>query len=256
MVSKMRFGAKKTTKPTSGSDVEADKSKKVLRGNENNSEGEKEIQNTEQTSTKQRDFSEEIHVIKSVEGHKAPTTEDTVPGRYGQTLFIAASQKSDLYNVYNDMKYLLNVFDTSPQFRLFVNNAGLNINQIGTVMNDVSSCGGFCNTSIAFFNLLAENKRFMYINKVAENYIRNYKLLSKEEKITIISANELDERQKTRVKEALLANPENKGKNFIIDYTVNSAIIGGLQMYSENKFMDLSLNSRIDKLKDEVNKII
>ena len=29
----MKFGAKKTTKPTSGSDIEADKTKKVLRGN-------------------------------------------------------------------------------------------------------------------------------------------------------------------------------------------------------------------------------
>ena len=34
------------------------------------------------------------------------------------------------------------------------------------------------------------------------------------------------------------SNPENEGKIFIIDFTVNPSIIGGLQMYTENKFMD------------------
>jgi len=96
----------------------------------------------------------------------------------------------------------------------------------------------------------------MYINEIAKKYIRSYLLLTKEEKITIISAQELTEAEKNQVRAALLANPENEGKTFIIDYSVNPTIIGGLQMYTENKFMDLSLSSRLDKIKDEVNKLI
>ena len=81
-------------------------------------------------------------------------------------------------------------------------------------------------------------------------------MLSKEEKIQIISATELNDNQRTRVREALEANPENKGKTFIIDFTVNASIKGGLQMYTENSFMDLSLNSRVEKLKESVNRYI
>lgn len=96
----------------------------------------------------------------------------------------------------------------------------------------------------------------MYINDIAKKYVRSYSLLTNEEKISIISAVELSESEKNEVKSSLEANPENKGKTFIIDYSVNPAIMGGLQMYTENKFMDLSLSSRVDRIRDEVNKLI
>lgn len=91
---------------------------------------------------------------------------------------------------------------------------------------------------------------------MAKKYIRSYTLLTNEEKISIISATELSEEDRKQVKTALESNPENQGKTFIIDFSVNPSIMGGLQMYTENKFMDLSLSSRVDRIKDEVNKLI
>ena len=80
--------------------------------------------------------------------------------------------------------------------------------------------------------------------------------MTKEEKISIISAVELSQNERNQVKVALESNPENEGKTFIIDFSVNESIIGGLQMYTENKFMDLSLSSRLDRIKDEVSKMV
>lgn len=120
----------------------------------------------------------------------------------------------------------------------------------------MATAGEFCNTTVKFCDLLGKNKRFMFVNDIAKKYIRSYGLLTNEEKITIISAQDLSESERNEVKSALEANPENKGKTFIIDYTVNPSIQGGLQMYTENKFMDLSLSSRLDKIRDEVNKLI
>lgn len=105
-------------------------------------------------------------------------------------------------------------------------------------------------------DLVGKNKRFMYINEIAKKYSKLYLLLTKEEKITIISAYQLSPSQQNDVKKALLANKENEGKTFIIDYEINPNLIGGLQMYTENKFMDMSLSSRIDKIKEELNKMI
>lgn len=141
-------------------------------------------------------------------------------------------------------------------FRIFSDNSGLNSSQISSFVNELATCGGFCNTTIKFCELLGKNKRFMYINEIAKKYCRSYLLLTKEEKISIISAQELNADERTQVKNALESNPENEGKIFIIDYSVNPNIIGGLQMYTENKFMDLSLTSRLDKIKEEVNKMI
>ncbi len=141
-------------------------------------------------------------------------------------------------------------------FRIFSNNSGLNSSQISSFVNELATCGEFCNTTVKFCELLGKNKRFMYINDIAKKYCRSYLLLTKEEKISIISAQELNEHERADVKKALESNPENEGKIFIIDYSVNPNIIGGLQMYTENKFMDLSLSSRLDKIKEEVNKMI
>lgn len=197
-----------------------------------------------------------VKEIKSVHNHKSPFSEDTVAGRYAQTCFITASKSEDLYNVFQDMSYLHEVYTQSEAFRTFSDNAGLNEKQINTYVAELGQCGNFCKSTYAFLDLLGKNKRFMYVNEVAKRYIRAYSLLSKEEKIKIISASELNEKQKSLVKEALHANPDNTGKSFIIEYEVNPQILGGLQLYSENRFMDLSLNSRVDKLKEEVNKFL
>jgi F-type H+-transporting ATPase subunit O len=132
----------------------------------------------------------------------------------------------------------------------------LNSTQISAFVNELAICGSFCKTTVKFCELLGKNKRFMYINEIAKKYCRSYLLLTKEEKISIIAAQELTAQEKADVKNALESNPENEGKIFIIDYSVNPNIIGGLQMYTENKFMDLSLTSRLDKIKEEVNKMI
>lgn len=194
--------------------------------------------------------------IQEVPNHKCPISEDTVPGRYSETLFIAASREKNLYHVYNDMVYLSQLYDASESFRTLADNAGLNTNQLNSFSNDLSQAGEFCETTIKFLDLIARNKRFMYVNEISKKFQKAYSLLTKEEKITIISAQELDSNQRELVERALNANPENEGKVFKIDYHVNETVLGGLQMYTENKFMDMSLTSRVDRLREEVNKLV
>lgn len=243
------FATKKTTKPTSGSDVEANKSKKSVRGSSSDNETPKPERTSESSA-------EKLAVINSVPGHKSPFIEETVSGRYAQTLFMVGSQANELYRVYQDMVYIADLYNDSETFRTFANNSGLNSNQINSFFQIVSESGEFCKSTIAFADLLGKNKRFMFINEVANKFIRFYVLIAREEKIKIVSAHELNASQRDRVKEALSQNAENQGRSFVLDFEVNPNILGGLQLYSENKFMDLSLGSRLEKLKDEASKFL
>merc|ERR1712032_501345 len=155
-----------------------------------------------------------------------------------------------------DMKYLGQLYEKMESLRIFASNQGLSSTQLSSFIADVREAGNFCETTCKFMDLLGKNKRFMEINEISKKYCRAYLLLTNEEKISIISAQELSENEKNQVKSALEANPENAGKTFIIDYSVNESIIGGLQMYTTNSFMDLSLSSRLDKIRDEVNRMI
>jgi F0F1-type ATP synthase delta subunit len=56
--------------------------------------------------------------------------------------------------------------------------------------------------------------------------------------------------------QALKANPQNEGKEFQLEFTIDPSIKGGLQMYTETEFMDMSLASRLDRLRSEVQKLV
>lgn len=104
--------------------------------------------------------------------------------------------------------------------------------------------------------VLAENKRLVFISGIAQRYQKLYQQFNKEEKITIISAEPLSSGEQQEVLDALKANPQNEGKEFTLDFTVDPSIQGGLQMYTETEFMDMSLASRIDKLRNDVTRMI
>ena len=114
----------------------------------------------------------------------------------------------------------------------------------------------FSHVTMKFIEVLAENKRFMYIKEITEKYQKLYQQFNKEEKITIISAYQLSGEEEQQVLNALKANPQNQGKEFQLEFKVEESILGGLQMYTESEFMDMSLSSRLDRLGQEINKMI
>ena len=67
-----------------------------------------------------------------------------------------------------------------------------------------------------------------FIGGIADRYIKLYKTLNKEEKITIISAETLSSDEQGEVLSALKANPLNAGKEFTLEFTIDETIKGGL----------------------------
>jgi F-type H+-transporting ATPase subunit O len=65
---------------------------------------------------------------------------------------------------------------------------------------------------------LIENKRVDILPKALDKYIEYYKILNKEENITIISAEELNSGDKSRIQDAL--KKSNAGVNFTLKFDV------------------------------------
>lgn len=147
------------------------------------------------------------------------------------------------------------LYKNCEQFRLFTENGGVGGKEIEKLNAALKETAPFAQTTLNFLTVLAENKRLNFIDEIAEKYSKLYQQFNKEEKITIISATELDADKKAQVVAALQANPQNEGKQFTIDYEVDSTILGGLQMYTESEFMDMSLASRLDRISSEVSKL-
>jgi F-type H+-transporting ATPase subunit O len=60
---------------------------------------------------------------------------------------------------------------------------------------------------LRFIEVLAENKKIMYIKEISEKYSKLYQQFNKEEKITIISAKQLSPAEENEVLSALKSNP-------------------------------------------------
>jgi len=111
---------------------------------------------------------------------------------------------------------------------MFTQNAGVGAKEIGLFNEALQSIGEFHPLTIKFLEVLAENKRLVYINGIAQRYQKLYQQFNKEEKITIISAESLNASEQDEVLQALKTNPQNAGKEFTLDFTIDSTIRGGL----------------------------
>jgi F0F1-type ATP synthase delta subunit len=76
-------------------------------------------------------------------------------------------------------------------------------------------------------------------------------VLSKAEDIRVISHRPLSDQEKARVKESLGKRSEG---TITVQYEVDPAILGGLQVFRGSTFLDCSLRSRLELIRAELAK--
>jgi len=87
------------------------------------------------------------------------------------------------------MMFLGQMFENSESFQQFTQNAGVGMKEIKAFNQALQDTGAEFNAvTIKFIEVLAENKRLMFIKEITEKYQKLYQQFNKEEKITIISA--------------------------------------------------------------------
>ena len=101
------------------------------------------------------------------------------------------------------MKYLSELYANSESFQMFTLNAGVGLKEIRLFNTGLQETGDFSKVTIRFIEVLAENKRLMYIKQIADKYSKLYQQFNKEEKITVISAHRLSADEEQQVLAAL-----------------------------------------------------
>lgn len=94
------------------------------------------------------------------------------------------------------------------------------------------------------------NRQFTNLPQIITRFNTLISLLSKEESVRVISALTLEAEQRNQVESALR---ERLGvDDFQVTYETDAAIMGGLQLYFGNTFLDCSLATRLNRVYSEV----
>ena len=68
---------------------------------------------------------------------------------------------------------------------MFTENAGVGAKEIAQLNSALQETAPFSATTLTFLEVLAENKRLVFIREISEKYAKLYQEFNKEEKVTI-----------------------------------------------------------------------
>ena len=173
--------------------------------------------------------------------------------RYGITLLNVAQATNQIKEVSGDVKYLSELYSTSHDFRVLMSDPTVHKGKLIEILNELGTKALFCDTTNKVLKMMADNKRLNYLAEVMKNFEAKVKALEKKETVKVISADSLTDEEKKEVIKAL--QEMDKTKKYELNFAVDPSILGGLQLYFPTAFMELSLKSRYDKIKEEVSTI-
>lgn len=176
--------------------------------------------------------------------HKPPIDQYGLHARYANATYTAASKVSMLDKVEQELLAIQQTASTNAGFASFLENPLISRNDKTLYVTELLAK----KTSPITLNLmttLAGNARLGEVQKVIDAYVKLMKAKRGEVEVTIISADKLNKIQMEAVTTAM-KNQVPAGSKVLLNTKVDATILGGLQVQIGDKFLDLSIKSRID----------
>jgi len=178
--------------------------------------------------------------------HKPPIDIYGLHGRYANAAYTAASKAGVLDKVESEMIAIKNTAASSPTFKMFLDNPLVSRDEKEKRILDMLQ-GQVTPVTLNLMLTLAGNARLSETTKIVDTYSQLMKAKRGEVEATIISAEALSKAQLDTVA-AAMKTQVGEGKKVILSSKVDPSIMGGLQVQIGDKFLDLSVGSRIDAI--------
>lgn len=173
-----------------------------------------------------------------------------ISNEYAKALFMLACEKNCKEDYKTDLETVLTVFEENPVYPEFLSTFAIPLNERLTALDKAFS-NAISTDVLSFLKLLCEKKHISEFSECAEYYISLYNELDKISNAKVTSAVELTDEEKAALKDKL---EKSSGHTFMIEYTVDKSIIGGLIVEADGKIMDSSLKKQLKDVKDVIQK--
>lgn len=181
---------------------------------------------------------------------KKPKMEDgTLEGRYATALFMAASDNLD--KVYGDLSGLKAMMAESKEFKLMVETPGIDPDQKIAALQSVCQRAGHDPAVLNFLKVLVENKRMSALPRMIDLFEGFYRAEKGLVVCKVSSAKELTAAQKTAVQKAMQSRAP-QGSTLIMEWSVNSALLGGLVVKMDEAVYDQSVATKLERMQTQL----
>lgn len=174
-----------------------------------------------------------------------------VASRYAKSLIELAQEKSVLDAVKEDMALLLSVISSSRDFSLMLNSPIINSEKKASVL--ASTFGGKVNELTSkFFDLVVKKKREADLAEIATSFVSQYDAIKGIANASVKTAISLDASSKSTI-EALVAKATGSS-TVVIKEEIDENLIGGYVLSLEDKQLDASVKTMLQKAKNQFTK--
>lgn len=169
---------------------------------------------------------------------------------YANALYRAASRSSAtaLSEVGRDLGTFSGFIKSTPALKNYLVNPIISRGDKVTDMNQLSSKMNLNNITRGFLAVLAENGRLHQVELIIGKFDELMKAKHGIVEATVKTATVMNDSEKGALSEAVRASYLEKGKKLKLTYVIDKSILGGLQLQIGDKFLDLSVQSQINKI--------
>ncbi len=168
--------------------------------------------------------------------------------RYAKALFMVATERKLLDEVYADMNFLGKTARKLPEFRDFLENPVLSLSGKKKVIHELFK-KDFSSLTIEFLDLIINNNRLSSMEGISRQFGEQFRKNKGITSAILITAKEPEETVRTKIRELL----QDKMKTKIqMESKHDNEILGGFILSVENRQIDASVKTQLNKIRKEL----
>ncbi|XP_031634294.1 ATP synthase subunit O, mitochondrial [Contarinia nasturtii] len=175
-------------------------------------------------------------------------------GRYATALYTAATKLKQLDSVEKELVQIQNAIKDKPLLRAIITSPIFNRTLLQTTLKDVGSSAKLSSATTNLMVLLAENGRFTKIDGVINAFKQLMSAHRGEVVCEVTTARALSDGQRKELQSALRKFVKSN-ETIQLKEKVDPNIIGGLVVSIGDKYVDMSVASKIKKYKNLIESV-
>lgn len=164
---------------------------------------------------------------------------------YSSALYEAALETGQVEKVWSDVAKLQNLMKTDADFGKFLTNPLWSENDKADVVAKTAKVLGLSNETLNCLKIVSENQKMAELSLILDEFGKLYYLKNNVVEVVVETAKKLSSAQDKKLQKVLENLLQSK---IVMNYKINSTLLGGLRVQCGSKLYDDSLASKLNYL--------